>query len=255
MFFFDAMLNGSELEITGYADVSMVGNYWNRHRLCVYKKIPQKVGKILDKLIKHRLKQNENENEQELFDPYIIDTFNLFCDHKKIISINYAMLTTQYQTLRDLIMFPVIANRSMSASKDDPLNINLFKPFLFKIFPNLKEITMDIHTTQGIILHPKLKYIGIEIYTKEGDFINRYGFSFRAFNKLYYNHNWKASTKVIVSCRNGIFVRKYLRGIKHALSGFKVSVQQGIKQKHEMEGIAYQEIVNVDNLIIERKQD
>ena len=174
LFVFDAMLNASDLEIMDYQNQDGI----------IYKKIDKRCKYILEKLIKIRLKQVEVQKTK--MNPYIVETFDLFCDQREEIVLNNTIINNQYKVIENIIMYPLESKHTMSiVSHPNKSNYNLFKPVAFDLFPNLSEI--------NLIMEQK-----------------KYGFSFKDLINLYSDlKNWKQSTKLHLKFKDWYCITPY----------------------------------------------
>eukprot|EP01083_Nonionella_stella_P174930 607746_1 len=98
----------------------------------------------------HSLIDCECGTKEQRMEPYVMETFHLFCLKKTQIIINLCFMDLYFKTLSSLIMNDIerdtveVTNWSNDASCN-----NLFKNIIFLLFRNLKEII--IYTTANMI--------------------------------------------------------------------------------------------------------
>eukprot|EP01083_Nonionella_stella_P085609 237425_1 len=127
LFYFDAMINGSD----------PLGSDYN--------KISENDISRLKKLIDIECRDSGVSDHQ--MQEYIVDTFHLFCLKKTQIIINLCFMDYYFKALHHLIMNPI--ERGAGHWLDDMSSKNLFKPIIFTLFRNLKEII--IYTTASML--------------------------------------------------------------------------------------------------------
>ena len=155
LFFFDAMLNSDQLEIIQYNPIR-------------YKSIGIINRKVLHKVIDIKLGLESSD------DGYIVSTINAFFCHRKVIKFDYEVIEQQYHVISDILFHSIQQQpKQPLASYASNSNVNLFRQDIFKLFPNLKEIRMNLS--------------------------KKYLFSFRTFTNLYSSvKDWNATTKIIL---------------------------------------------------------
>ena len=177
-FYFDCMISGSEPNEK-------------------YNKETKDMQNIDRSILEHLISYSLDDTTKERYCQYIYKAWSMFCAHKYTLVLNLTYLDEHFADLNDLIMFSVSNDHSCKLEsdsdseideKDDNLlqtksmeesNRNLFKPMIFKLFPNVKEIV--IYTTS----------------VKSGTFV--YSFSLQSFNKLYLNaQGHKPRTKITI---------------------------------------------------------
>eukprot|EP01083_Nonionella_stella_P139380 425073_1 len=94
---------------------------------------------ILNDLIDNKL---HGTPYKRTYDPYILDTFNLFCFQKEEISIRFPVLDKDFSELSFLIAGDLINYVNTPNDKVDGA-ANLLKPHIFKILPNIKRVTIQ----------------------------------------------------------------------------------------------------------------
>ena len=109
LFYFDAMLNGSKMEENTDSEI--------RSRDC----------RIVEALVRHRLKRDNAHNDDEsVFDEYILRTFEAFCSQKRQIVINWYIMEQHFDKMRYLVQHETA----------------ILSPFVFKLFPNLESVIL-----------------------------------------------------------------------------------------------------------------
>ena len=94
---------------------------------------------LISLLLRLNMFLDHSPNNNKL-DQYIADTFKLFITNKTQITLNLPALSwSEDSSFIDLIMNP-IQQQSYSEIADN--DINIFKPLIFNLFKNLKEITI-----------------------------------------------------------------------------------------------------------------
>eukprot|EP01083_Nonionella_stella_P092956 260337_1 len=97
---------------------------------------------VLNDLIYHKLHGRPHKRKH---DPYVVDTFNVFCFKKEDIHISFHFLARYFPELSDLITHPIINYGENGSGEEVDDTSNLLKPHIFQILPNVKKVT--IHTT------------------------------------------------------------------------------------------------------------
>ena len=133
LFYFDAMLDGEELEII-------------QQNPAKYRQINAINKKVIEKLM---------VNEDDI-DAYVRETFAAFCNKRERIILKREVIKSQYHSILDLILF---STKPQSLTTAPTQTNNLFKPVIFNLFPNLKEIRIDYEVSlwNFIDLYSKLK--------------------------------------------------------------------------------------------------
>eukprot|EP01084_Bolivina_argentea_P051376 94496_1 len=142
LFYFDCLLNGSHL---------------NGYYITV---ISKKDYKILDELIKHKLKENDFENKCP---KYINDTFESYANNKKEIILNLHEIDVNLSEISDLMLYPLKKTKIFNPTKWKKQTVyhdisgektNLFKPKLLRLFKNMKRI---------VIYSSQIEYVEYEL--------------------------------------------------------------------------------------------
>ena len=120
--YFDSIISGVNLE-DGYIEIT------DKHI------------SLLNGLIKCEMNNNDNDN---LYDPYVVSIFKSFIKTKENITIDYEYLDCQdaNKNIVDLIMYPFVVNEDWTIQRDVDDNRNLFKSQLLYLFSNIKSITI-----------------------------------------------------------------------------------------------------------------
>ena len=92
-------------------------------------------------------KWKRNGRYDSWIDPYIIDTFRLFCGKKKTLVINLDYVERFFSKICDFVVDGVDKQHDVSFS-DNPFD-NLFRPELFRLFVNVEKIFMYTTTNTG----------------------------------------------------------------------------------------------------------
>eukprot|EP01083_Nonionella_stella_P309316 1095071_1 len=128
LFYFDAMINGSDPLGSGYDKMS-----------------PNDLSKVVSRL--RKLIDTECGSSKHQIEEYIINTFHLFCLKKRQIIINLCFMDLYFKALYPFIMNSV--QRGDTHWQNDMSTTNLFKPTIFALFHNVKEII--IYTTASMV--------------------------------------------------------------------------------------------------------
>ena len=122
LFYFDAMLESDNLEILQY-DPN------------IYIDVKKNYLKIIQQLIDIKLKREMNHD----IDEYVLKTFDALCNKREKIELKYRDVNEQYHAISDSIFYALDKTQPFTTSPTI-INRNLFQPYIFKLFPNLKEI-------------------------------------------------------------------------------------------------------------------
>ena len=139
MFYFEAMLDGDQLEII-------------QKKPTKYKTIEPIHMKIIQNLITNKLQLQSAVS----INPYARDCFAALCNKKELIILKREMIKEQYHIIADSILFSTEFQTMTTA----PTTIdNLFRPYIFTLFPNLKEIRIEFQVSlwNFISLYSNLK--------------------------------------------------------------------------------------------------
>ena len=145
LFYFDAMLDGETLEII-------------QHSPMLYKEINTSNMKILTQLIGCQLGKRSPAD----IDSYITSTFDAFCNKRKEINLIYWRIDEQYEVIADTVFTSIKANEPMTVLPSQT-NVNLFKPYIFDLFPNLESITMNVGSDPSLYGFSFWNFINISL--------------------------------------------------------------------------------------------
>ena len=163
--------------------------------------------RILEKLINYKLQIYKDCK----IDEYILNTFDVFCNQLVHICISHHVLKKCYSKLYDLIMYPVMDKKINL--EEDKSNTNLFKPLIFRLFPNLQAIWIDFYGYPNVL--------------KSISRIRNFGFSFKAFQRLYcFKDFWNSTMSVnIYFNKKKTWIKKHLDEVRSILTAFDVQLK------------------------------